>query len=294
MTDIAESKQSGSRKGRFIISVIILLIGLGLFGLYKYQYFFADKEVTITTIDDVKFESDGAEVNRIKSEITDVFQIKSDDIPVAISRNEVIRVEAGHSSLELAIKLDKLHERVELLESRLAEFNHIAVNIPNYQQLIITIIDLENAIKAGRDFFSTILKIKNITKDFYITSRIDEISRANFLKIYGVENLQASFTAGLNNYDSSLVLNNTRDNVWHKFLGDFIVIRKTGNFSGDAEDLVDQAEIFLREGHMIRAMDNLKLLDKERYEYFKEFITHTDNYLEALRLCAEIKSYLNL
>ncbi|MBT4989241.1 MAG: hypothetical protein HOM96_01710 [Rickettsiales bacterium] len=295
MENIRESKRSGYSKSLLLVTFLFLSILIGFFTLNKYQNLFIEKEVNITAIEDEAFEGNELKSD-IQSDIKDILQIE-DDVIVVLEVDENIAapiVQPSVNSLEFAIQIEKLNERIESLELRLQEFNQVVVNIPNYQQIVIAIIDLENAIKTGKEFAGIVLGIKNITEDSYITSRVDRISEANFLVIYGNDNINNNFTRSLSRYDNSLLLNNNSRNIWYKLLGDFIVIKKTGNFSGDAEDLIDQAEIFLYEGHIERALDNLRLLDEERYDFFQDFVRNATNSMEALRLCAEIKSYLNL
>lgn len=297
MNSSHETQHPGFRAGRFYFLIIFLLMVLGLFYLARYKHYIADREVNITTIEDEGIAVADTDTESLKAEIQDVYQINGDrEAAASIDEESINRVmpESAGGIIDLTIRLDALSERLEILEKRVSEFTNVAVNVPNYQQLIITIIDIEEAIKKGQSFASSVLKMRNLTRDPYITSRVEIFSKANFLQKYGHENLQNLFKESLMKYDASLVLTNDTNSVWHKFLGDFIVIKKVNNFGDGAEDLIDQAEIYLHEGHMRQAVDNLKLLDEERYKYFEDYIRYAERYLEALRLTDEIKSYLNI
>jgi hypothetical protein len=290
MTDTEKPKKAFFGNNLITLIVICFFIFIGLFTLDKYQSFFNEKEVDVTVIESESFETSESS-DEIKSDIKNVFQIH-DETLVEEPNNEYV-FDDSNVVIELSNKIEKLTERISALEAKIHKFNQISVKIPNYQQLILTIIDLENSIKKGQDFASLILKINNITQDKYILSRTDAIANAEFLKLYGDENLYNEFkkSAQIFQQKNNLKADST---VFQQLLGDFIVIRKTDNFSDEYDDLIAQAEIFLIESQIQGAIDNLILLDQEHFVYFAEYVNNAQNYLKALKFCDEIKSYLNL
>jgi hypothetical protein len=290
MTNTEKPKKAFFGNTLTILILICFFIFIGLFTLDKYQSFFKEKEIDITVIDNDSFETSESS-DEIKSDIKDVFQIHDENVIVE-PKNEYV-LDESNIVIELSNKIETLTERVSDLEAKIHEFNQISVKIPNYQQLILTIIDLENSIKKGQEFASLILKINNITQDKYILSRTDAIADAKFLKLYGDENLYNEFKKSTQIFQQKNSLK-AEDTVFQQLLGDFIVIRKTDNFSDEYDDLIAQAEIFLIEGQIQGAIDNLILLDQEHFVYFAEYVNNAQNYLKALKFCDEIKSYLNL
>lgn len=273
-----------------ILLLICFFILIGLFALNKYQNFFKETEVDITVIEDKTYQNNET-ADEIKSDIEQVFQIVDKD-PNAESQPEYLNDDAK-TILNLVNQIENLNERIDALETKIHQFNQISVKIPNYQQLVLIVIDLENALKKGQDFSSLILKIKNITQDQFIISRIESISGAGFLKVYGENNLLNELKKNIQKFHHKNVLKDS-DTIFQKLFGDFVVIRKTDNFSNENDDLISQAEIFLIEGQVQGSIDNLSLLDAENFIYFAEYVKNAKNYLEALEFCDEIKSYLNL
>ena len=319
---MANSKKSRLKLTTFLFLAIVFITLWLIWHAKSSLFFYPSEKVNIKIIDDDSL--DGFNNSRIiQEDIKDVFQseLNSDlNSNIVNSSNDSVdqkqiiadlkaellneikklNIDSNSSSfndqstiIALQDSISSLNERLDLIEQKLSEFNDVVVNIPNYQQLIMAVVNLETAIKKGHEYSQLILKIKNLSEDIYIISRINKLSETSFLEVYGEDNIIKLFKDSMIAFDNNSLVTQEKTG-FYEFFGDFIVVRRTANYSASSDELITEANLMLSEGRLQKTLESLRLLDEKNYIFFESFDKNANNYLEALRLCNEIKSYLNL